>query len=151
MVEADLDTGGRRCEAINNATTPEEALANISAIRPFIELPDLMVAKDQPFTPETITAMGVGTRLGVLGAPVAVEDPAAAARMLEEMSVTMRDAAGGVLVQAPGRAVLGNPVNAALWLRTKGVVFKSGRPDFGGVFRSAVPAARGQGRGQRHL
>ncbi|NVK14340.1 MAG: hydratase [Rhodobacteraceae bacterium] len=144
MVEADLilvvaDAG------INNATTPEEALAYISAIRPFIELPDLMLAKDQPFTPETITAMGVGTRLGVLGAPVAVEDPAAAARMLEEMSVTMRDAAGGVLVQAPGRAVLGNPVNAALWLRTKGVAFKPGDLISVGSFGPLFPPRAGKG------
>ncbi|KIC32068.1 2-keto-4-pentenoate hydratase [Leisingera sp. ANG-S5] len=144
MVEADLilvvaDDG------INNATTPEEALAHISAIRPFIELPDLTLAKGQPFTAETITAMGVGTRLGVLGVPLSVQDPAAMARMLEEMSVTMRDAAGGVLVQAPGRAVLGNPVNAALWLRSKGVVFKSGDLISVGSFGPLFPPQKTKG------
>ncbi len=144
MVEADLilvvaDAG------INNATTPEEALAYISAIRPFIELPDLTLAKGQPFTPETITAMGVGTRLGVLGAPVPVEDPAAMARMLEEMSVTMHDAAGGVLVQAPGRAVLGNPVNSALWLLSKGVEFKPGDLISVGSFGPLFPPRAGKG------
>ncbi|MEW2914092.1 hydratase [Leisingera sp. JC11] len=144
MVEADLvlvvaDTG------INSATTPAEALAHISAIRPFIELPDLTLAKGQLFTPETITAMGVGTRLGVLGAPVRVEEPAEMARMLEEMSVTMRDAAGGVLVQAPGRAVLGNPVNAALWLRSKGVEFKAGDLISVGSFGPLFPPRAGKG------
>lgn len=144
MVEADLvlvvaDAG------INSATTPEEALAHISAIRPFIELPDLTLARDQPFTAETITAMGAGTRLGVLGAPVPVEDPAAMARMLAEMSVTMRDAAGGVLVQAPGRAVLGNPVNAALWLRSKGVEFKAGDLISVGSFGPLFPPQAGKG------
>ncbi|KIC18567.1 2-keto-4-pentenoate hydratase [Leisingera sp. ANG-DT] len=132
-------------DGINNATTPAEALAHISAIRPFIELPDLTLAKDQPFTAETITAMGVGTRLGVLGAPLPVEDPAAMARMLEEMSVTMRDAAGGVLVQAPGRAVLGNPVNAALWLRSKGVVFKAGDLISVGSFGPLFPPQKTKG------
>ncbi|UWQ79568.1 hydratase [Leisingera sp. S132] len=144
MVEADLVLVVAD-EAINTAATPEEALAHISAIRPFIELPDLTLAKGQPFTAETITAMGVGTRLGVLGAPVAVEDPAAMARMLEEMSVTMRDAAGGVLVQAPGRAVLGNPVNAALWLRSKGVVFKPGDLISVGSFGPLFPPRAGKG------
>ncbi|MBY6066089.1 hydratase [Leisingera aquaemixtae] len=144
MVEADLVLVVAD-EAINTATTPEEALAHISAVRPFIELPDLTLAKGQPFTAETITAMGVGTRLGILGAPVAVEDPAAMARMLEEMSVTMRDAAGGVLVQAPGRAVLGNPVNAALWLRSKGVEFKAGDLISVGSFGPLFPPRAGKG------
>ena len=144
MVEADLVLVVAD-EAINSAATPEEALAHISAIRPFIELPDLTLAKDQPFTAETITAMGVGTRLGILGAPVAVEDPAAMARMLEEMSVTMRDAAGGMLVQAPGRAVLGNPVNAALWLRSKGVKFKAGDLISVGSFGPLFPPRAGKG------
>lgn len=144
MVEADLvlvvaDAG------INNATTPEEALVHISAIRPFIELPDLTLAKGQPLTAETITAMGVGTRLGVLGAPVMVDDPAEMARMLEGMSVTLRDAGGGVLVQAPGRAVLGHPVNAALWLRSKGVVFKAGDLISVGSFGPLFPPRAGKG------
>ncbi|OBY25380.1 2-keto-4-pentenoate hydratase [Leisingera sp. JC1] len=144
MVEADLVLVVAD-EAINGAITPTEALAHISAVRPFIELPDLTLAKDQPFTPETITAMGVGTRLGVLGAPVPVEDPAEMARMLEEMSVTMRDAAGGVLVQAPGRAVLGNPVNAVLWLRSKGVEFKPGDLISVGSFGPLFPPRAGKG------
>ncbi|MBY6141424.1 hydratase [Leisingera daeponensis] len=144
MVEADLvlvvaDDG------INSATTPEEALAHISAIRPFIELADLTLAGDQLFSAESITAMGVGTRLGVLGAPVPVEDPAEMSRMLEEMSVTLRDAAGGVLVQAPGRAVLGNPVNAALWLRSKGVEFKAGDLISAGSFGPLFPPRAGKG------
>lgn len=144
MVEADLvlvvaDDG------INSATTPEEALAHISAIRPFIELPDLILAEDQPFSAVTITAMGVGARLGVLGAPVPVGDPAEMSRMLEEMSVTLRDAAGGVLVQAPGRAVLGNPVNAALWLRSKGVEFKPGDLISAGSFGPLFPPRAGKG------
>ncbi|MFY0310936.1 2-keto-4-pentenoate hydratase [Leisingera sp. D0M16] len=144
MVEADLVLVVAD-EGINSATTPEEALAHISAIRPFIELPDLTLAKDQPFTAETITAMGVGTRLGVLGAPVPVEDPAAMARMLEEMTVTMRDADGGVLVQAPGRAVLGSPVNAALWLRSKGVEFKAGDLISVGSFGPLFPPQAAKG------
>lgn len=144
MVEADLVLVVAD-EGINTAATAQEALAHISAIRPFIELPDLTLAKGQPFTAETITAMGVGTRLGVLGAPVPVEDPAEMSRMLEEMTVTMRDGAGGVLVQAPGRAVLGNPVNAALWLRSKGVAFKAGDLISVGSFGPLFPPQKTKG------
>ncbi|KIC09495.1 hydratase [Leisingera sp. ANG-M1] len=144
MVEADLvlvvkDAG------INTAETPEESLAHTAAIRPFIELPDLALAKGEPITPVTITAMGVGARLGVLGSPVAVEEPAAMARMLEEMTVTMHDGAGDVLVQAPGRAVLGNPVNSALWLRSKGIVFKAGDLISVGSFGPLFPPQKTKG------
>lgn len=125
MVEADLvlvvgDAG------INAATTPEEVLAHVSAIRPFIELPDLTLARGEPVTGVTLTAMGVGPKLGVLGAPVAVGDPAAMAAALETMTVTLKDAAGTALVSVPGKAVMGNPANSVLWLMSKGVELKPG-------------------------
>ncbi|MEX0304408.1 MAG: 2-keto-4-pentenoate hydratase [Leisingera sp.] len=143
-VEADLvlvvgDAG------INAGQTPEEALAHIAAVRPFIELPDLALAKGESITPVTITSMGVGGKRGVLGAPVTVEDPAAMARMLAEMSVTLRDGAGNVLVQAPGTAAMGHPVNAALWLASKGVVFKPGDLISVGSFGPLVPPEQTKG------
>ena len=61
--------------AINKATTPEEAIRHISEVRPFIELPDLMLAEGEPMTGETLTAMGVAPRLGVLGEAIPVDDP----------------------------------------------------------------------------
>ena len=144
MVEADLVLVVKEA-GINTAGTPEEVLAHTAAIRPFIELPDLALAKGEPVTPVTTTAMGVGARLGVLGPLVPVEDPAAMARMLEEMDVTMHDGAGAVLVQAPGRAVLGNPVNSVLWLRSKGVVFKAGDLISVGSFGPLFPPQKTSG------
>ena len=47
---------------INHATTPEEVLAHVSAIRPFIELADLTLAHGEPITPITLTAIGVPSR-----------------------------------------------------------------------------------------
>ncbi|WP_417209636.1 2-keto-4-pentenoate hydratase [Antarctobacter sp.] len=110
--------------AINDATTAEEAIAHISAVHPFIELPDIVYAEGQPINAVTLTANGVAARLGVLGTAVPVGDGMLAA--LAEMTVTVRDAEGAVLSQAPGAAVLGNPVNAALWLMSKGYVLKEG-------------------------
>lgn len=125
MVEADLlmIVGD---DAIAEATSPEEVLQHVSALRPFIELPDLALARGEPMTAETLTAMGVGPRLGVMGADIAVTDPAAMAGALASMTVTLTAADGAVLSQAPGTAVLGHPANALLWLMSEGIVLRAG-------------------------
>jgi 2-oxo-hept-3-ene-1,7-dioate hydratase len=112
--------------AINAATTPEEVMAHVSEVRPFMELPDLAVAEGEPVDPVTLTAMGVGARLGVLGAAIAMEDPAAMSEALAGMTVTVRGADGSVMAESPGAAVLGHPANAVLWLVSKGVELAPG-------------------------
>lgn len=112
--------------AINDAKTPEEAIAHISAVHPFIELPDIVYAAGEPINAVTLTANGVAARMGVLGAALPVDDEAAMLAALAAMTVTVRDAEGAVLAEAPGAAVLGNPVNAVLWLMSKGYELKAG-------------------------
>lgn len=112
--------------AINQASTPEEAIRHISEVRPFIELPDLMYAEGEPLTGVTVTAMGVAPRLGVLGAPIPVDDPDAMLKALADMTVRVESAGGDLLAEAPGSAVLGNPVNSVLWLMSKGIELKPG-------------------------
>ena len=59
-------------DAINDATTPEEAMAHISAVQPFIELPDLVFKEGEPINGITLTANGVMTGLvlhQVVGGP----------------------------------------------------------------------------------
>lgn len=138
MVEADLvlEIGD---SAVNSATTREEVMQNIASIRPFIELPDLALAPSQPMTPETITAMGVGARRGVLGAAIAVEDAAAMTKALAEMQVQLRDGAGEVVLSAPGTSVLGHPAETILWLHAVGVTFKAGDLVSVGSFGPLVP------------
>ncbi|MEW2918985.1 fumarylacetoacetate hydrolase family protein [Ruegeria sp. ANG10] len=130
---------------INQATTPAEVLAHISAIRPFIELPDLTLAEGEPITPVTLTAIGVAPKLGVLGSEISVSDPAAMTQALQDMTVTLRAADGEVLAQAPGAAVLGHPANAALWLMSKGIKFQAGDMISVGSFGPLVPPAKGKG------
>lgn len=113
LVEADLvavigDAG------VNQAKTPAEVLAHLSAIRPFIELADLALAPDEKPSADSITAINVGARLGVMGEPIAIE-PGFAER-LATMTVSLTDGSGKVLAQAPGAAILGNPLNAVIWL-----------------------------------
>ena len=128
--------------AINDAKTPEEAIRHISAVRPFIELPDLTVAKGEPINAVTLTAIGVAPRLGVAGAPIPVKDGAAMLNALASMKVMVKNAAGDVMIEAPGKAVLGNPVNSVLWLRSKGVTFKKGDLVSVGSIGPLMPAAK---------
>jgi 2-keto-4-pentenoate hydratase len=113
LVEADLiavigDAG------VNQAKTPAEVLAHLSAIRPFIELADLALAPDEKPSAASIAAINVGARLGVLGEPIAIE-PGFAER-LATMQVSLTDGSGKVLAEAPGAAILGHPLNAVIWL-----------------------------------
>ncbi len=103
-------------EGINQAATPLEVLKHLSKIYPFIELPDLVVAPGEPLNGAVITAINVGTRLGVLGKPIdatATPDMVAA---LAQMTVVMRDQDGKELAKGPGAGILDQPLNAVIWL-----------------------------------
>ncbi len=114
IVEADLlvrvkDSG------VNQATSPAEVIKHLDAIIPFIELPDLVLQKGQPLNGATITAINVGARLGVVGKPIAVEPTARFAEGLAEMRVLV-SVDGKQVMKVPGKAILGNPLNAVVWL-----------------------------------
>lgn len=131
--------------AINEATTREEAMAHISQVRPFIELPDLMYAEGEPLTGVTITAGGVAPRMGVLGAPVPVDDPATMVETLGAMTVRVTNAAGDEMVAAPGSVVLGNPVESVLWLMKQGVELRPGDMISVGSIGPLMPPAKAGG------
>jgi len=100
-------------EAINQATTREEALAAIDAFMPFVELGDLMVPKGAAITGPLLQAMNAGARLGVTGDALPTDgltiDKIAAAKGRLE-----RD--GSVVAEAPATALLGHPLDAVLWI-----------------------------------
>jgi 2-oxo-hept-3-ene-1,7-dioate hydratase len=131
--------------AINDTTTSAEAMAYISAVHPFIELPDLTYAEDQPITGVTLTAMGVAPKLGVLGAAIPVDDAAQWHQVLGEMQVTLTAADGEVLAKVPGAAVLGHPVNSVLWLMSKGITMKPGDLVSVGSFGPLFPPVKAKG------
>ncbi len=132
-------------EAINGATTAEEAITHISAVRPFMELPDLTFKAGEPINGITLTAIGVAPRLGVMGAEIPVEDPAAMLAALANMQVTVRAADGTVMAEAPGSAVLGNPVNAVLWLVSAGYLLQAGDLISVGSIGPLLPPAKAGG------
>jgi len=90
-------------------------LEHLDAVVPFIELPDLMLKKGEPLTGATITAINVGARLGVLGRPIPVEASPEFARALAEMQVYV-NVDDALVMKVPGKAILGHPLNAVIWL-----------------------------------
>lgn len=131
--------------AINGARTAAEAMPYISAVRPFIELPDLTFADGEPITGVTLTAIGVAPKLGVLGAEIPVKDPMTMYNALGLMQVILSAADGEVLAKVPGEAVLGHPVNSVLWLMSKGITMKPGDLVSVGSFGPLFPRSKGKG------
>ena len=112
--------------AINQAMTPDDVLKSLSDVRPFIELPDLVVENPSTLQGPQIAAINVGAKLGVLGAAVPVEQTPEFLTALSDMTVTMTDQNGNELSSAPGSIVLGHPLNAVLFLIDRGVELRPG-------------------------
>lgn len=118
LFEADLLVRVRD-ESINAATTPEAVLQAIDQVIPFIELPDLVVQAPAKLNGAAITAINVGARLGVAGAPIAL--PATRAERyawldaLRDMVVILK-ADGAEVDRGKGSDVLEHPLNAVVWL-----------------------------------
>jgi len=118
-VEADLMVRVSSA-AINQARTPMEVLQAIDQVIPFVELPDMLVQTPLKLDAQTLTAINVAARLGVVGRPVPVPasqaDKQALLEALRDMHLSMTDGAGRVLGQGKGSDLLGHPLHAAIWL-----------------------------------
>jgi len=105
-----------RSAAIHEARTHLEVLKSLSLVLPFIELPDLLVAEGQPLSGSLLTMLNVGARFGVVGKGIPVQPTAEFAAALANMQVVTLDGAGKELARGPGKAILGHPLNAVIWL-----------------------------------
>lgn len=114
-------------EAINDATTREEALAALDAFVPFIELGDLMVPKGAAITGPLLQAMNAGARAGIIGEPVGVDSLSPGA--LGAIAATLSKD-GTVIAEGEGSALLGHPLDAVLWIvdatKARGDTLKDG-------------------------
>ncbi|MCX7139648.1 MAG: fumarylacetoacetate hydrolase [Proteobacteria bacterium] len=135
---------------INKAKTPLEALKHIAQIRPFIELPDLVVEDVSKITGPSLTYSNVGARLGVLGK--ALEVTKATPELVDalaNMTVKMVDQDGKELDSGKGSAILGQPLNAVLWLvkdlNASGIKLKKGDLLSLGSFSKLIPPKPGTG------
>ncbi len=137
-------------DAINQARTPQDVMAAIDQVIPFIELPDLVVQAPGQLNGAAITAINVGARLGVLGAPLAV--PATRAERFV-MQDALRDMTAIVNVdgaeadRGKGSDVLEHPLNAVVWLVQDmarfGVALKPGDLVSLGSFSKLLPPKPG--------
>ncbi len=133
---------------IMDATTPEQALAHVSAMRPFIELPDLVLAPSETLEGVQLTAINGGARMGVAGAAVPLAADAATVSALADVKVVMKDGTGATLAEGLGSATLGNPLNALVWLaadlKKAGLAMKAGDLVSVGSFSPLTPPKPGQ-------
>lgn len=134
---------------INQAQTPLEALQHISRIYPFIELPDLLVQDPAKITGPSLVYSNVGARLGVLGTPVVVNATPELVAALANMTVKLVDQDGKELDTGKGNAILGQPLNAVLWLvkdlNGSGIALKKGDLLSLGSFSRLLPPKSGTG------
>lgn len=150
LYEADLLVRVKSA-AINNAKTPAEVLAQVDQIIPFIELPDLIVETPAQINGAVLSALNVGARLGVRGAPLMVpQDAVGQARVLNElrdMNVRLVDAQGAQLGGGKGSDVLGHPLNAVVWLagalKEQGLSMRPGQVISLGSFSALLPPKPG--------
>lgn len=103
--------------AINTATTPEQALAALDAVIPFLELPDMAYAPEVSLTAAAIAVINVGARYGVLGEPIPLTATPEWLARLRTFTLTLTDAGGQTLAEGDGAALLGDPLAVVLWLR----------------------------------
>lgn len=100
--------------AIHKAKTPEEVLKYIDAVIPFIELPDLAVQEPGKLDGAILTYINVGARMGVMGKPLKATPSLGS--QLAGMTVRVLDGEGRELDRGKGSDVMGNPLNAVIWL-----------------------------------
>ena len=128
-----------------DARTPADALTHLSALVPFIELPDLMI-DGSPNGLELI-ATNAAFRGGVSGAPIPVTGPALAEALAAMEVVMTEDISGREIARARGSVLMDNPLNAAIWLarelRRAGVELRAGDQLSLGGFISSQPTQPG--------
>jgi len=133
--------------AVHDAKTPQEVLASLRSIYPFIELPDLIVEDPSKMTGPAIAAYNGAGRLGVLGTPIPTRNDPAFAEALRTMTVRGVDGAGKEHGTAPGSAILGHPLNAVIWLagdlKKSGITLKPGDLLSLGSFSPPLPVTAG--------
>ncbi len=114
-----------RSVSINAARTRAELLDALDAVIPFIELPDLIYDKGVQIDGPALAAVDAGARLGVVGDPIPLASGQDWEKRLGDFKLEILDDQGQVQVSGFGSALLGHPLDAALWLRD--AILASGR------------------------
>ncbi|TWO68519.1 fumarylacetoacetate hydrolase [Caenimonas sedimenti] len=132
-VEADLLVRVRSSD-IQRATTPQQVLAALDQVIPFIELPDMLVANPNKLDARGMTAINMAARGGITGTSIAIPEDSAGQGIffdaLGQMKVQVADGSGRRMGTGTGADLLGHPMASALWLvqalAKAGIVLKAG-------------------------
>jgi 2-keto-4-pentenoate hydratase len=134
-------------EAINNATTPMEALRHIDAVIPFMELPDLVYSKDVRLSAPLIIAANVGARYGVTGRAIRVYPTKKWLRRFKNITVELFDEEGRLLSSGNSSSLMEDPMQVVLWiknsLKAEGKSLKTGDLISLGSITALVPVTSG--------
>ncbi len=103
--------------AINGAKTPMEALQYVDAAIPFIELPDLVYAKDVKINGPMLAAVNVAARYGIVGEAIPVQPTQEWMERLKNFTCQIYDEKGTMLIEGPGSSLMDHPMNVVLWIR----------------------------------
>jgi 2-keto-4-pentenoate hydratase len=147
VYEADLVAVVGDAARAMSARSPLEVLQALKEIRPFIELPDLVFDPQVKLDGQSLMAVNVGARLGVLGPPISLPATAESVEKLAAMKIEVVDQAGAVIGGGKGSDVLDNPLNAVLWivesLKSEGKALKNGDLLSLGSFSALLPPKSG--------
>lgn len=144
MIEADLLVRVKDA-SINKADTPAEAFQAIDFVAPFLEIPDIIVAPDQPIDGALLTAVNSGARYGIIGTPVPVRHLDMSDLNTFTVTLTRNDEAVGP--PSTGEALMGGPLKVVLWIvreaRRRGINLESGNWLSLGALTPPTEARRG--------
>ncbi len=104
-------------DKINNAKTPAEILANLDTIIPFIELPDLIYSQEVNLDANSLIAVNVGARLGIMGEEIPLNNDSNWLEKIAKINLTLVNENNQEIGQGNSELLLGNPLNVVLWLK----------------------------------
>lgn len=103
-------------DAIMQAETPLEAAQHLGEVQAFLELPALPLHEETGINGRQLIAFNTGARAGIRGTAIPFQATTDFVDALADMHGVLRDESGKVLARAGGDAILGQPLNALLWL-----------------------------------
>jgi 2-keto-4-pentenoate hydratase len=106
-------------EKINRANTPEEILACLDAVIPYLELPDLAYGENINLNAPSLAVINAGARLGVKGEEIPLIATPEWQEKLGEIQVVITNEMGQELARGDSSALLGHPLKVVIWLRDK--------------------------------
>lgn len=115
---------------IMKAKSTLEASKHITSIHPYMELPALQIAKGEPITGAVIVSINMVATKMVVGPGVLMESTPEFIESLASMETIFKDETGTIIQNAPGSALMGNPMNVVMWLieefNRRGIILKDG-------------------------